>query len=258
MSIEGRVALITGAGQGIGRGIAERLAKDGATIAIADLNEETAAGTVADIVAAGGKALSVVMDVSQEASVNQAVEKVVAEVGPVSILVNNAGIFRDTPGLEVPLKEWDFNLAVMLTGPLLCARATAPGMIEQRWGRIINMASLMSFVAFGRDAGYCTTKTGLLGLTRSLAADLAPHNVLVNAICPGNIMTPMLEETGRLVEIRDGMEPGSFIRDRANDIPLGRLGQPEDIAKMASFLCSDDADYITGQSLHVNGGLYNT
>ncbi len=258
MSIEGRVALVTGGGQGIGRGIAERLAKDGATVAIADLNEETAAEAVAHIEAGGGKALAVVMDVSQETSVNEAVEKIVAEVGTVSILVNNAGIFRDTPGLEVSLDEWNFNLAVMLTGPLLCARTVGPGMIEQRWGRIINMASLMSFVAYGCDAGYCATKTGLLGLTRSLAADMAKHNVLVNAICPGNIMTSMLEETGRLVELRDGMEPGQFIRERSNDIPLGRLGQPEDIAKMASFLCSEDADYITGQSLHVNGGLYNT
>ncbi len=258
MSIAGRVALVTGAGQGIGRGIAERLAKDGATVAIADLNAETATEAASGIVAAGGNALSVVMDVSKESSVNEAVGKIIAEVGTVSILVNNAGIFRDTPALEVSLDEWNFNLAVMLTGPLLCARATAPGMIEQRWGRIINMASLMSFVAYGRDVGYCTTKTGLLGLTRSLAADLAKHNVLANAICPGNIMTSMLEETGRLVELRDGMEPGQFMRDRINDIPQGRLGKPEDIAKMASFLCSEDADYITGQSLHVNGGLYNT
>ena len=258
MSIKGRVALVTGAGQGIGRGIAQRLAKDGATVAIADLNEETAASVAGEIESSGGKAFPVKMNVAEEASVNQAVEKIVVEAGTVSILVNNAGIFRDTPAMEVSMDEWNFNLAVMLTGPLLCARAVGPGMIEQRWGRIINMASLMSFVAYGRDVGYCTTKTGLLGLTRSLAADLAKHNVLVNAICPGNIMTPMLEETGRLIELRDGKEPGSFIRDRANDIPLGRLGQPEDIAKMVSFLCSEDADYITGQSLHVNGGLYNT
>ena len=250
--------MVTGAGQGIGRGIALRLAKDGATVAIADLNEETAASVAGEIESSGGKAFAVKMNVAEEASVNQAVKKIVAEAGPVSILVNNAGIFHDTPAMDVSMEEWNFNLAVMLTGPLLCARAVGPGMIEQRWGRIINMASLMSFVAYGRDVGYCATKTGLLGLTRSLAADLAKHNVLVNAICPGNIMTPMLEETGRLIEIRDGMEPGQFIRERAKDIPLGRLGQPEDIAKMASFLCSEDADYITGQSLHVNGGLYNT
>ncbi len=258
MSIEGRVALVTGAGQGIGRAIALRLAKDGATAVIADLNEETAASVVAEIENDGGKAFAVKIDVADEDSVNQAVGNIIERAGPVSILVNNAGIFRDTPAMEVSMKEWHFNLAVMLTGPLLCARAVGPGMIEQRWGRIINMASLMSFVAYGRDVGYCTTKTGLLGLTRSLAAELAGHNILVNAICPGNIMTSMLEETGRLVELRDGMEPGQFIRDRANDIPLGRLGQPEDIAKMVSYLCSEDADYVTGQSLHVNGGLYNT
>ena len=258
MALEGRVAVVAGGGQGIGRGICLRLARDGAAVGVADVNWETATAVAAEIQRCHGCACAVAMDVAEEESVNSGVGQIRDHLGEIGILVNNAGIFRETPFLEVPLDLWHLNLDIMLTGPLLCARAVARDMIGQKWGRIINMASVMSFVAYGHDVGYCTTKTGLLGLTRSLAADLARHGVNVNAICPGNILTPMLEHTARVVEKRDDLEPGHFMRSQAANIPQGRLGQPEDIAKMVSFLCSEDADYITGQSLHVNGGLYNT
>jgi 3-oxoacyl-[acyl-carrier protein] reductase len=129
-------------------------------------------------------------------------------------------------------------------------------MKSARWGRIVNMSSMMSATAYGEDAAYCATKAGLLGLTRSLAAEFGPHNVCVNAVCPGNVATFMLERVAESVERRDGLEKGFFMRDRAQAIPLRRLGQPEDIANVVSFLCSTDADYVTGQTLHVNGGLY--
>lgn len=258
MTLTGKIALITGGAQGIGLACARRLAQDGAAIILADINAEKASVSADNLRSKGAQAISVVMDVSDEQSVTAAVEIASDEVGAPTILVNNAGIYRETPALEVDLKVWRKMLDIMLTGPLLAARAVAPAMIEAGWGRIINMGSLMSAVAFGDDAGYCTTKTGLLGLTRSLAADLGKYQICVNAICPGNIMTELMEQTARNIEKRDGLEPGTFLKERPKQIPLGRIGAPEDIANTVSYLCSAGADYITGQSIHVNGGIYQS
>jgi 2-hydroxycyclohexanecarboxyl-CoA dehydrogenase len=256
MTLEGHTALVTGGGRGMGRAIALRLAREGAQVIVGDVNEEGVAAVAEEIRAAGGQALALYLDVSREEQVNEAVQRARAALGPITILVNNAGIYRDTPLLTSSLEDWYASLAVNLTGQLLCARAVVPDMMAQRWGRIINQASMMSKIAFGRDYAYCASKTGVLGLTRSLAAELARYNICVNALCPGNIMTAMLEQVDQAIALRENKQPGQFLRERPQEIPLGRLGQPEDIAGVVAFLCGPDGSYITGQAIHVDGGLY--
>jgi 3-oxoacyl-[acyl-carrier protein] reductase len=253
-----RVALITGAGRGIGRAIAERLVKDGAGVVIADLDAATAQETAEAINASGGRAFPVAMDVTDETSVNNGVATAREALGPISILINNAGLFASTPALAEKLDGWHASLAVMLNGALYCVRAAAPDMIEHGRGSIVNISSVMAFIAYGEDVGYCTAKAGVLGLTRSLAVELGRHGINVNAICPGHIRTPMLDATARHVEQRDGTAPAQFFEEIIGTIPKGRLGEVEDIAAMVSFLCSNDADHVTGQSLHINGGSYLT
>ena len=256
MVLSGRTALVTGAGRGIGRGIALRLAREGATVIVADADEINTAQVTEEIRALGSRALPLRLDVRKEDEVESAVAHVRNELGPITILVNNAGVYRDTPLLGSPLEDWDLSIAVNLTGQLLCARAVVPDMIEQHWGRIINQASMMSKISFGRDVAYSASKAGVLGLTRSMAAELAPHNICVNALCPGNIMTNMLEEVDKAIAVREGKQPGQFLSERPQEIPLGRLGTPDDIAGVVAFLCGPDGGYITGQSIHVDGGLY--
>jgi NAD(P)-dependent dehydrogenase (short-subunit alcohol dehydrogenase family) len=257
MTLQGRAALVTGAGRGIGQGIAHRLGRDGARVVVADMDLNTATQTAEEIKSRGGEALPVQIEVGSEDSVNEGVQRARFEVGPITILVNNAGIFRDTPVLG-PLRDWEQSLDVNLTGQLLCARAVVPDMMDQHWGRIVNLASMMAKTAFGRDVAYVASKTGVLGLTRSMAIELAPHNICVNALCPGNIMTAMLEEVDAAVTARDGMQQGQFLAERPQQIPLRRLGTPQDVAGVVAFLCSTDGDYVTGQSIHVDGGLYLT
>ena len=252
---DARTALVTGGAQGIGLAIARRLAQAGATSILADINAERAETAAAMLRSEGLRAHAAAFDVASGDAVAKAVHAMMAQADSPLILVNNAGIPAHSPALG-SLDLWRRSLDVMLTGPLLLARAVVPAMKAAGWGRIINIGSLMSFVAFGEDAGYCAAKAGLLGLTRSLAADLAPHGICVNIICPGNIQTDLMEATARAIEARDGLAPGSFMVERPKSIPRRRLGTPEDIAGTAAFLASDDADYITGQAIHVNGGLY--
>jgi NAD(P)-dependent dehydrogenase (short-subunit alcohol dehydrogenase family) len=258
MNVATRTALVTGAAQGIGLAIARRLAEQGVHSLIADINGDKAEEAAISLRADGLNCSSVALDVSCETAIADAMGRITGELGlPIPlILVNNAGIPADSPALDGPLANWYRCLDVMLTGPLLLARAVAPAMIAARWGRIINMGSMMTFTAFGRDTGYCAAKAGLLGLTRSLAADLAPHDICVNMICPGNIMTDLMAQTAQGIEERDGLPPGSFLAERPKSIPMKRLGTPDDVARLAAFLASDAGDYTTGQAIHVNGGLY--
>lgn len=248
--------MVTGAAQGIGAAISARLARDGAALAVIDINPEKAEETAAVLRSSGARSLAKVIDVTDRSSVTEGVAGIAAELGPPAILVNNAGIYKSTPLLDTSPEIWELSLDVMLKGTLLMSQAVAPHMIRAGWGRIVNLGSMMGNVAYGEDLAYCTAKSGILGLSRSLSAELAKHNVCVNTICPGNILTPMLEQTARAIEQRDGLEADSWLQERGGNIPLGRLGLPEDIGNVVSFFCSEDAAYITGQSLHVNGGLY--
>lgn len=256
MTLADRTAIVTGGAQGIGLAIAQRLARDGAAVAVADINQQAAEEAARVITSGGGRALAVVMNVAQEQSISAAVARVRESLGAPTILVNNAGIYPRAPADRLEIARWEATMAVNLSGAFLASRAVFPHMVVVGWGRIINMSSMMAATAFGEDAAYCTTKAGLLGLTRSLAVELGPHNICVNAICPGNVATAMMDEVARSREQRDSLEAGSFLKARAKAIPLRRLGLPEDIANVTAFLCSSDADYVTGQALHVNGGLY--
>ena len=257
MSMNNRVALVTGGAQGIGFAICERLLADGARVAIADLNGEKAKDAAIQLEKNGSFLMAIQMDVSDDKSVHSAIEKLTKKWGKVDILVNNAGVYKSTPlDKESSLQNWNLCLDVMLTGSFKVSKAVAPHMIANRWGRIINLGSLMSHNAFGEDAAYCAAKTGMLGLTRSLSAELARHKICVNTLCPGNILTDMLRNTAKAIESRDGLEPDTWLRDQGARIPAGRLGTPQDIANAVSFFCSDDAEYITGQTLHINGGQY--
>ena len=259
IDISGKVALVTGAAKGIGLAIASELAAAGGSVAIADLDAAEAA-RAAEGLQGGPDAnhIGVAMDVGDSGSIDAGVVAVRDALGAPDILVNNAGIYRSTPLLELDTATWHRMLDIMLTGPLLLARAVVPHKIEQNEGRIINMGSQVSAVAFGEDIAYSAAKAGIAGMTRSLAAELAKHQISVNTICPGNILTDLMRETGAAIEKRDGLEPGQFLRERDASIPLGRLGDPADVAHLIVFLASDRGAYITGQSIHVNGGLYQT
>jgi len=259
LRVEDRIALVTGAAQGIGYSIARELAVAGADVIIADLDADVAAAA-ADRIASetNVRALGMAMDVSRKEFIDRGMTEIHTQFGSPNILVNNAGLYRSTPILELTLETWQLLLDVMLTGPLLLSQAVIPTMIKGKWGRIINLGSFSSAVGFGEDVAYCVAKSGIIGMTHSMAAELAKHNICVNAICPGNILTELMKTTATSIEKRDGLRTGQFLRERAVAIPLGRLGDPVDNANLAVFLCSEQASYVTGQSWHVNGGLYQT
>lgn len=244
--LKDKVAIVTGAASGNGRGIALRLAEEGARITVADVSQTGAQETVAMISAAGGEALAVRADVSQKEQVEAMVAATVQQFGAVDILVNNAGVETLIPFLDLPEAEWDRVLAVNLKGPFLCTQAAAKEMIKTgRGGKVVNIASINSAVALVGQAHYVSSKGGLLLLTKSLALELAPHNINVNAVGPGVIETAMTTNS-----LSNPARKEMFL----NRIPLKRIGQPRDIGNAVLFLASDEADYITGTILYVDGG----
>ena len=244
MSLSGRVALITGASQGIGRTCALRLAKEGAAVAVAARNQEKLTELVNEIAAAGGKASAFPLDVADEEQVKATVKAAVAQFGKIDILVNNAGITRDQLIMRMKRADWDAVLQTNLTSAYLLTQQVITSMLKQRWGRIINITSVFGQMGQAGQANYSASKAGLIGLTMAIAREVGSRNITCNAVAPGFIETPMTEVLSE-----------EFKQNAVKQIPLGRVGTTEDIASAVAFLASDDASYITGHTLSVNGGM---
>jgi len=251
MKLDNKTAIATGARRGIGRTIALALAKEGANVVVSDISQEDCQKVVTEIEGLGRKGLALKCNVTSRAEVEDMVRRTVVEFGKVDILVNNAGIISFKPFLELTDEDWDNTLNVNLKGQFLCARAVAKEMDKNKWGRIINIASISSGgcgIAFPLIAHYTASKGGVMALTEALALELTSKGINVNAICPGAIDTDMVKgvkESGQLEQI--------LVR-----IPKGRLGQPEDIANLAVFLASDESDYISGAAIVIDGGWLTT
>jgi 3-oxoacyl-[acyl-carrier protein] reductase len=243
------VALVTGAGRGIGAATAKRLASDGASVAVIDLREADTAQTVDAINNAGGKAIGIGCDVAVTEQVEAAFERTLAELGGLDILVNNAGVIRDNMLFKMTDDDWDTVMGVHLRGAFLCSRAAQRTMVAQRSGKIVNLSSTSALGNRGQ-ANYAAAKAGIQGFTRTLALELSPFGINVNSISPGFIITPMIEETAR----RMGVPLDAFVKGAAEALPIRRVGTPEDIAGVVAFLAGPDASYITGQNIYVDGG----
>ncbi|MFZ2175426.1 MAG: 3-oxoacyl-ACP reductase FabG [Rhodococcus sp. (in: high G+C Gram-positive bacteria)] len=241
-----RTAIVTGGASGIGGAISRRLAADGNMVAIFDINGAAAEATAISIEQAGGKAIGVAVDVTDRAAIDAGVEEVRARLGRPTILVNSAGMTLDGPFLEMSRERWNRALAVNLTGTFDCCQAVLPEMVEEGWGRIINISSSSVHSGSPGLAGYVSAKSGVVGLTKVLALEFAKHGVTVNTIPPGFIDTPMLRET---------VDKGFVdLAQQTAKTPVGRIGQPEDVAAICAFLAGDESGYITGQMIGVNGG----
>jgi 3-oxoacyl-[acyl-carrier protein] reductase len=245
MNLEGRVAMVTGAAQGIGRAIALALAEVGADIAGGDVALEKLQGVAKEIEALGRKALALHLDVSSPDSVKEAVDKTLEAFGKIDILVNNAGITKDNLIMRMKPEDWDLVLRVNLNGAFHCTRAVLPGMVKQRYGRIINIASVVAQAGNPGQANYIASKAGIIGLTKAVASEVGSRNITANAIAPGFIATAMTENLPEAVRQR-----------MLSLIPLGRMGTDRDIAHGVRFLASEEASYITGHVLNINGGVY--
>lgn len=243
-SLEGRVALVTGASQGIGKACAIALAQAGAAVAVVARNEQKLAETVAEITAAGGKAAAFKLDVSSEDEIKTTIKTIVAQFGRIDILVNNAGITRDQLLMRMKRADWDDVVGTNLTAPFLVTQACVSTMLKQRYGRIINVTSVNGQMGAPGQANYAASKAGLIGLTMSAARELASRNITANAVSPGWIETAMTAELP--AELRDSM---------LKQVPLGRVGTDRDVAAAVCFLASEEAGYITGEVLKVNGGM---
>ncbi len=244
-SLQGKAALVTGASQGIGRACAHVLAAAGAKVALAARNEAKLNEVAAEIASAGGAAAVFALDIASEESIKACAKAAVAHFGSIEILVNNAGITRDTLVLRMKRADWDDVLQTNLTGTFLMTQAVMSSMLKARWGRIINVSSVVGETGQAGQANYAASKAGLIGLTKSLARELASRNITANAIAPGYIETAM-------TAVLDEKQRESMLAH----IPLGRAGTDADIANAVRFLASDDSAYITGHVLDVNGGMY--
>lgn len=244
MSLEGKVAVVTGGGRGIGSAVAVELAAQGAAVAVWDLNPEGAEKTTAAILETGGRAIAVTGDAAENVSVTAAVAQIHRELGPVAILVNNAGVTAYEPFTTIAEDSWDRMIRINLKGPFLVTQAIVPDMLEAQWGRIINISSSSAQTGAPAMGHYAASKGGVIGLTKALAIEYADKGITVNNVPPGFIDTPLVREGPIDVEAA------------AAHMPMKRAGHPTDIAHAVAYLASDGAAYVTGQTLSVNGGRY--
>ena len=245
MKLKDKVAFVTGAAQGIGKAIALALANEGANVIVSDINLDLAVQTAKEIEAIGVKSLALKTNVADLGDVENSVSEASKTFGRIDIMVNNAGITKDNLLIRMKKEEWDAVLSVNLSGVFNCTKAVSSLMMKQRYGKIINIASIVGQMGNFGQANYAASKAGVIGFTKTVAKELAARNVTVNAIAPGFIQTAMTDKI-----------PEEIKKKMLEQIPLGKLGQPEDIAQAAVFLASPQADYITGQVLAVNGGMY--
>jgi 3-oxoacyl-[acyl-carrier protein] reductase len=244
MSLSGRVAFVTGASQGIGRACALKLAAKGAAVAVAARNQEKLNELVREIENSAGKAAAFALDVTDEEQTKNVIKAAIAQFGKIDILVNNAGITRDQLIMRMKRSDWDAVLQTNLTSAYLCTQAVTSSMLKQRWGRIINITSIFGEMGQAGQSNYAASKAGLIGLTMAVARELGSRNITCNAVAPGFIETAMTEVLGE-----------DFKQNAAKQIPLGRVGTVDDVAHAVAFLASDEASYITGHVLDVNGGM---
>lgn len=238
-----KVAVVTGAGRGIGRGIALAFASEGAIVVLVDVDENAVSSLAGEISAAGGTAWASVANVTEPTAVVEMVRKSIARFGAIHVLVNNAGIGGAAPLVDLPFEQWQRTLSADLTSVFLCCKAALPGMISQRWGRIINIGSQLAISGSAEMAHYCAAKAGVHGFTRALAREVAAYNITANVIAPGPIETRLLDSL-----------PPSWRERKMADIPLGRFGTVDDVAPTAVLLASDGGSYYTGSTLNVSGG----
>ena len=266
--LEDRVAIVTGAAQGIGKGVAIRLAREGCHVAVVDIDEEKADQTAREIVDLGRRAMACRVDLATADEIRAMVEKVEGEFGGIDILVNNAGVALTKPLLETTEEDWDRVTGVNVKGTFFCIQAVGERMIgrvpedvkaagrsEKSYGKIVNLSSISGRRGRALQVVYGGTKAAIIHMTQSAALAFAPYNINVNAIAPSVVPTAMWEEVDRARSRLAGEKPGAAMKEFTERIPLKRLGMPEDMAGAAAFLCSSDADYITGQTLNVDGGF---
>jgi 3-oxoacyl-[acyl-carrier protein] reductase len=244
MTVSGRIALVTGASQGIGQACALKLARSGATLALVARSQDKLQQLVSQIEAAGGKAAAFPLDVSDEEQIKSTFKAVIAQFGKIDVLVNNAGITRDQLVMRMKRGDWDSVLNTNLTSAYLCTQQAIGSMLKQRWGRIVNITSIFGQMGQAGQANYAASKAGLIGLTMAIAREVGSRNITCNAVAPGFIETAMTSNLG-----------DDFKQNAVKMIPLGRVGSPEDVASAVAFLASDEASYITGHVLNVNGGM---
>ena len=242
--LTGKVAVVTGGARGIGKAICEALAADGAKLAIVDILEQVATEAASEFIAKGVEAKAFVANVAKPADVDKMVDDIMAAFGQIDILVNNAGITRDTLLIRMKEEDWDLVIAVNLKGTFNCIKAVARPMMKARTGKIVNIASVVGVIGNAGQANYSASKAGVIGLTKTAARELAPRNIQVNAVAPGYIQTDM---TAKLSD----EAKAAFL----HNVPLARPGTPEDVAKVVRFLSGDESDYLTGQVIHVDGGM---
>jgi len=250
--LAGKTAVVTGAGSGIGRAAAVLFAREGAAVAVVDLNAEAAKDTAGEIAASGGTALPVVANVADRLQVTSAFEQIRNEYRRVDVLYNNAGVNSAGSVIDATEDDWDRSFAVNAKGTFLCSQAAAPGMVAAGGGSIINQGSVAALAGIANFASYCAAKGAVVALTRSMSVDLAPRGVRVNVICPGTVYTPLMEP---MLRARGGGDMAAGLALTVAKYPIGRLGTPEDIATVALFLASDDSSFMTGSVVTADGGM---